>query len=242
VKAISTALNEVMKHVGYVQKTKFNEFHRYAYAGEEELLEHLRPALVEAGLILIPSLDGEPRTDENGNTHLVVAYTLAHTSGEVWPEKIRVPGCGNDKNSKGGIGDKGTYKALTGANKYLLFKLFQIATGDDPEKHDANAASEPPRAAAPTKPRAAAAPKVTQPHDWRDDPVGFGKFTASTWREIAQGEVGGRRYSYCEWLRDETKKKLAEKPGDERGEKILERVLWALAAMNNAADGGEAPF
>jgi hypothetical protein len=51
----------------------------------------------------------------------------------VWPHKVRAIGTGNDKN-KNGVGDKGTYKALTGANKYLLFKLFQIETGDDPEK------------------------------------------------------------------------------------------------------------
>jgi ERF superfamily len=30
-------------------------------------------------------------------------------------------------------GDKGIYKAETGANKYALLKLFQIPTGDDPE-------------------------------------------------------------------------------------------------------------
>jgi len=126
------ALNEVMKSVGYVQKDKKNAFHGYKYAGEEAVLEALRPALVKNGILLIPSMDGEVRIDEHGNTHLVAAYTMAHISGAVWPEKLRIPGAGNDKN-KNGIGDKGTYKALTGANKYLLFKLFQIATGDDPE-------------------------------------------------------------------------------------------------------------
>lgn len=137
---IASALHDVMGKVGYVQKKGRNEFHKYNYAGEGDLLEALRPAMVEAGLILIPSLVESTGIDEYGNTRVVVEYTLAHKSGAVWPDKIKAAGCGNDKNSKGGVGDKGTYKALTGANKYLLFKLFQIETGDDPEKTEA----EPP--------------------------------------------------------------------------------------------------
>ncbi len=131
--SITKALHEVMTKVGYVQKKNRNDFHKYNYAGEGALLEVLRPAMVEAGLILIPSIIDQSIVDEYGNTSVRIAYTLAHTSGDVWPEKIIAVGTGNDKNSKGGIGDKGTYKAITGANKYLLFKLFQIETGDDPE-------------------------------------------------------------------------------------------------------------
>lgn len=149
------ALNAVMKAVGYVQKDKQNSFHNYKYAGEESLLTALRPALVDNGLLLIPSLADSPRIDEYGNTHLTVAYTLAHVSGAVWPEKLVAAGCGNDKN-KNGIGDKGTYKALTGANKYLLFKLFQIATGDDPEVESAHDRGE-----APAKPAGVQAGKGT---------------------------------------------------------------------------------
>ena len=39
-------------------------------------------------------------------------------------------GSGQDK------GDKGPYKAYTGAQKYFLMKTFMIPTGDDPEKDD----------------------------------------------------------------------------------------------------------
>lgn len=131
---ILVALNEVMQACGYVQKQGKNEFHKYRYAGEGHLLEVLRPAMVKAGLLLIPSHRAVTAPDEFGNTTVTVDYTLAHKDGDVWPEKISVVGCGNDKNSKGGVGDKGVYKAATGANKYLLFKLFQIETGDDPEQ------------------------------------------------------------------------------------------------------------
>ena len=33
-------------------------------------------------------------------------------------------------------GDKGVYKAITGAIKYVYMKTFNIPTGDDPEKND----------------------------------------------------------------------------------------------------------
>ena len=131
---IAAALHSVMSKVGYVQKQSKNDHHGYKYASEADLLEKLRPAMIEAGLMLIPSIQSVTATDENGNTNVLISYTLVHKDGDVWPEKIMAAGCGGDKN-KGGVGDKGLYKALTGANKYLLFKLFQIETGDDPENN-----------------------------------------------------------------------------------------------------------
>ena len=131
--AIAKALHEVMSKVGYVQKTGRNSFHNYSYAGEADLLDKLRPSMVEAGLLLIPSGKAVSDVDQHGNVTVTVEYTLVHKDGEVWPEKIVAFGCGNDKARNGSVGDKGVYKALTGANKYLLFKLFQIETGDDPE-------------------------------------------------------------------------------------------------------------
>ena len=131
--SIIKAIHEIMQKVGYVQKKDVNKFHQYKYAGESALLEVLRPAMIEAGLILIPSGKTLVPIDEYGNTHITMEYTLAHTDGSVWPEKLCAFGAGGDKNSKGGVGDKGTYKAITGAGKYMLFKLFLIETGDDPE-------------------------------------------------------------------------------------------------------------
>lgn len=171
--AILGALHEVMTSCGYVQKQGKNSFHNYKYAGEGDLLEVLRPAMVKAGLLLIPSGKARSSIDEHGNTFVEVEYTLAHKSGAVWPEKIVAFGAGNDRNSKGGVGDKGTYKALTGANKYLLFKLFQIETGDDPEKdaaHDNEPATQPSRM--PVKEPvndAKNAPGITKARKWVSD-------------------------------------------------------------------------
>jgi hypothetical protein len=132
---IAQALHEVMSKVSYVQKTGKNAFHGYKYAGEADLLEKLRPAMLEAGLLLIPSIKGVSPIDEHGVTTVQMEYTLIHKDGDIWPNVICAAGQGGDKN-KNGVGDKGLYKAITGANKYLLFKLFQIETGDDPETYD----------------------------------------------------------------------------------------------------------
>jgi len=136
-KNIITALNKVMDEAKYVQKNAENKFHGYKYASEAALLETLRPAMIKNGLVLIPSVNNASAIDEHGNTLVSVEYTLAHISGEIWPDKITAVGCGNDRARNGTVGDKGVYKAITGANKYLLFKLFQIETGDDPEKDEA---------------------------------------------------------------------------------------------------------
>ena len=159
-KHIIQALNSVMKDVSYVQKSSENKFHGYKYASEASLLESLRPAMIQHGLILIPSVGNVSPIDQHGNTMLTVEYTLAHVSGEIWPDKIIAVGCGNDKSKSGSVGDKGVYKALTGANKYLLFKLFQIETGDDPEKDEgAPPVQTVPNNAAPPK-KVSEAPKT----------------------------------------------------------------------------------
>lgn len=132
---IAQALHQVMSSVSYIQKTGKNQFHGYRYAGEADLLEKLRPAMLEAGLLLIPSIKGVSPIDEHGVTTVQMEYTLVHKDGDIWPNVICAAGQGGDRN-KNGVGDKGLYKAITGANKYLLFKLFQIETGDDPETYD----------------------------------------------------------------------------------------------------------
>lgn len=126
-KMIINALNVVMQKVSYVQKTgkvKFGST-KYTYASEADILEVARPYFVAAGLILTPDCD-EMR--ESGNkVYVKMNYTLGHVSGAVWPHKLSMWGCGEDK------GDKAIYKAITGANKYLWAKFLQLATGDDAE-------------------------------------------------------------------------------------------------------------
>lgn len=141
--ALLTALLAVMNDVKYVQKGGENEFHGYKYATEADTIAAVRPALIKHGLVLVPSmLGGLNSPDANGNTSIVMRYRLYHAaSGQCI--SIDIPASGNDRNSRGGVGDKGVYKAMTGAMKYALRQLLMLETGEDPEKgseHDQESA------------------------------------------------------------------------------------------------------
>ena len=124
-----SSLLAACKSVGYVKKSGRNPL-GYSYASESDVISKVRGALLENNLVLVPSV-GACAFDPNlGITEVHVDYRLIHSSGEVL--KFKIIGQGMDRN-KNGVGDKGIYKAITGANKYALLKLLQLATGDDPE-------------------------------------------------------------------------------------------------------------
>ena len=124
---ITQAILKVMAGVSFVQKAGKNEFHGYKYATEGDALAALRPHLIENELVVISDVIEHTSPDEFGNTTVKVQYRILHSSGE--EIVCHFVGCGNDRSSKGAIGDKGIYKALTGANKYFLLKTFQLETG-----------------------------------------------------------------------------------------------------------------
>ena len=124
---ILTAFHEVMAAVPYVQKTGHNAHFNYAFASEADVLDKLRPAMIAAGLLLIPSVKSYS-LDEKGRAFVEIEVTMAHKSGAIWPEKIIWRGCGQDTQ------DKMIAKAITSAQKYGLLKTFQIETGSDPDK------------------------------------------------------------------------------------------------------------
>ena len=113
------AIQGVMADVDNVPKKGWNDYHKYHYVLSSDLLAALQPACAKHGLIIFPTMEGMPTMDTHGNTHIVMNYRLAHVSGQVWPFPVRIPGAGNDKaRSSNAIGDKGVYKAMTGAQKY----------------------------------------------------------------------------------------------------------------------------
>jgi len=126
-------INAAQAKAGRVAKNGWNDFHKYAFATEGDIADHIRPILAEVGLAFMPKLEkheiipGVPGEKGSTNTTRVwIACTLADIdTGETFVETWI--GEGQDK------GDKGFYKAYTGAIKYFLSKTFLISTGDDPE-------------------------------------------------------------------------------------------------------------
>lgn len=126
-------LAEVMKRVKYIQKAGFNDFHRYKYATEADVNEQVREVLAELNVVMIPNVKNHSyreHINKNGKVEYIVTVEVEFTfyDGDTG-ETISFTTFGEGQDA----GDKGTYKAITGAQKYALMKAFMIPTGDDPE-------------------------------------------------------------------------------------------------------------
>jgi hypothetical protein len=122
---------------GYVQKQGYNEAQRYSFVRDSDITQKVGQALDDHGVFLMPgritavaeeisrvSRDGKERKDRL--TSVDYEFTFYDVdSGESLSGTM--PGTGADP------GDKGVYKALTGARKYIQTNTFMLATGDDPE-------------------------------------------------------------------------------------------------------------
>lgn len=141
--AIAPALITLQESIRAVELSGFNDFDKYSYLKEEDLIFKLRPLLAESDLSFLKTLvsveDLPQRETSKGKpiypVRVVLCGMLLHKSGE-WI-KFYSTGDGQDG------GDKGGYKALTGASKYLIAKGFGFPTGDDPEASDSEEAGEP---------------------------------------------------------------------------------------------------
>lgn len=150
-------VKKLVKILGEAQKVKksgMNTYAKYQYTTESDLLELLRPKLVEAGIFIFSSVDTVIKEGD------ITTVTMLHTfvdseSGDQF--EVKSAGQGADKQ------DKGVYKALTGAMKYMLWKNFLIESNDDPENDNANAGYVK-NTVAKTTPKPSSAPKaVTKP-------------------------------------------------------------------------------
>lgn len=132
---ITGAVVQMMKTVGYVQKTGTNTFQNYKYASIEGILEKVQPALVECGLMITQNEVSHEIVAEGNLMEAVYEFQLMHVSGETLPP-IRQTGLSALRNSKGGYDDKSLNKCHTTARKYFILGLFQIPTGLDPDNDE----------------------------------------------------------------------------------------------------------
>lgn len=154
-------ISAVMSEVEAVAKDKRNDFHRYRYASEAAVVTAIRAALIKNGLAFYVSTTETPWSrDDGGRTQIELRFRIVDTATGRYIESTFI-GEGQDS------GDKGFYKAYTGAVKFFLLKTFLIPTEDDPEadpntdRNNAEGRSAPPR---PTAPRTAEpAPRPTAP-------------------------------------------------------------------------------
>jgi hypothetical protein len=118
-------LAKAMAEAKYVQKSGFNGFHKYSYAKESDYIEAVRPALLKQGLVVFPI--SQKTTKEGELTTIEMVFRFQNTEDPKDFFDVPSVGQGVDK------GDKGAYKAMTGAKKYMISLAMLIEAGDDAE-------------------------------------------------------------------------------------------------------------
>lgn len=128
-------LHLIMSELDYIQKDKKNTFHGYTYASEAAIKNAVHRSLSTHRVIFFPTsstiLEMKGGMGAKGD-ETVTTVRLSYDFIDIdTGEKLSgtFDGTGADK------GDKGAYKAITGALKYALTSTFLIETGDqaDPE-------------------------------------------------------------------------------------------------------------
>ncbi len=133
VRSLVRKLAEVQGAVDRVAKNGHNDHFNYKFATESDITAAVRKEMADRRLMLFPNVVNtvwEKMTRAKGGETKLCTLTVEFTvedgdSGET--RKFTILGQGEDSM------DKATYKAMTGAEKYALLKLFMIPTGDDPE-------------------------------------------------------------------------------------------------------------
>ncbi len=139
-------LANVMGAVERVAKNGVNQFHKYSYATEADITQAVRGEMATQGVMMIPTVESiewaEVVTNSQKKERLCTAHFLFTLLDGDSDSKIEFRTIGQGQDA----GDKGFYKAATGAVKYALLKLFLIPTGDDPENEKAESSKPPPPA------------------------------------------------------------------------------------------------
>lgn len=122
-----------------IEKDKHNQQGGYTYASEKAIKEVFHPLFMQHGLILVPVrqelINFTPPSGDKKSyiTTVLCRFKIIDLDSGAALELEQL-------SSGGDTLDKGTFKAVTGAIKYVLTTLFLIPTGDDPE---ADAPSKP---------------------------------------------------------------------------------------------------
>lgn len=121
----------ISEEVGIIQKDKNNTFHKYKYASEHAIKTALKPLFIRHQIVTKFDVVENSINNYGDSTQAIVSVRYSFIDAETGASiNGEFTGEGVDK------GDKATYKAITGAIKYILTSNFFIPTGDDPEGDD----------------------------------------------------------------------------------------------------------
>lgn len=133
-KPLALKMARVMSVVRHVPKRGRNDFHKYTYIQESDLVDRLRGALAAQGVAIFPSIREHVVTqtqDNRGKNQFLATVTL---------ELTFVDGESGDQMTTTWVGqgldpaDKAFYKAYTGAFKHALLKTFLVTPDESSQQ------------------------------------------------------------------------------------------------------------
>lgn len=131
--ALMKKLHAVMQAISSIEKRGVNRSQGYDYMMAEDVLAEVRQEFIKQGLVLLPActkqdvIEGQTK---GGGTNYLTSADMEYTICDIETGErvvLQWRGLGQD------TGEKGLYKAYTGAIKYFLRNLLLIPQGDDPE-------------------------------------------------------------------------------------------------------------
>ncbi len=133
-KTIYSKLLEIQKEINVMPKKGRNDFNRYNYLMEAQVTCKIKELFDKYGVFFRYNselIETREYAGAKGDTQFLVTVKIdyAFVDAETGDE-VRGTGYGQGMDK----GDKGIYKAITGAIKYIYMKTFNIPTGDDAEK------------------------------------------------------------------------------------------------------------
>lgn len=150
-KSLGAKLVLIMKDCSYIQKSGFNEYHRYKFASASDVFERINAALVKYNVCSIVNaelIDMINTTNQSKNERFATVKTTVTLIDVDSGESLTCVGLGSGAD----VGDKAVMKAQTASLKYAYMMTLAIATGDDPEADIETDRRNAPQAAATNKP------------------------------------------------------------------------------------------
>jgi len=130
-------IHAVMGLVEYLKKdgeVRYGEGIQYRYVSEEKVTTEVRKAMLEVGLVIVPTFTQQCQVDKI--TYVNAQYKLVNINDPADYVKVSSVGAGWDSQ------DKGPGKAMTYAYKYALLRTFMIPSGEDPDAVASNAITD----------------------------------------------------------------------------------------------------
>ena len=216
-------MTAAMKEIGAVAKSHQNPQQGYSFRAVDDVVEAVRGALVSHGIFFCPAVEEIQASEYQTKSGATMQHSILRVRFSFYAEdgsSVEAVTTGEGSDS----GDKACNKALSGALKYALTQTFAIPTGDPEDDSEADS----PKREGPSRPRASSRPSPEPPASGSgafDRPLGFGKFKEYTWRQMTEGEIGGRRHTYLEWLAENADK-----------EDLRNKAQKCLRILNERAD------